>query len=721
MGGEFRLKQISISGFRGYSRAQEAIDLSGSVVILMGGNRSGKSSTLNALEWALYGDEIVSAGKVDIDERKGWLVVNRYSPEARVELVLASGAGEVKIIRQAAKGRKKKGQGFCYFDERGNRFEDERSLWNKLGLGPRDFMSSVYLHQEIIRDILVTTPAVRKEALDRLLGVAHLRNLFDGFKQIRTKDYEKKITGVYQNLDELVSTIAVTHRKRIEEETENAEAVGLDRNELTHSGFQAKVKKTLRMHQELAQEAEVKIPEISPPSCPAEYGRFSGQFREEANRLRSENPASRSRLDLDREAEALDAVLSAYRTKVGVLKEKRDEQKELEDEIGTLEEIDRRKKELQKSLGILKARLASISDRFSVVIETIIYLEGLEDRRAQSKCPACQQDIIPEQVLAKLLKWKEESQKQTQTLETDLKQTGERIRNLDGGEKSLREIIEGAVPDAEKAVRTAKGNLQKALGRRLGEQEDPEVAVKKRLEEIQAELEKNTEVLKKYLDKISKLETEAGTVDCIGKVLVLEEKIKGLNDIRKCKEWKELDGAREGLNAKVEKIEKAKEAISSVLGERSEKKILETREQIRNIYRKLVQRPDFEWIEIDPENYDVYAVAEGDRDREKLLTFFNQGDMNCAALSIFLALGAGPKGNGGMGFLMLDDPSQSLDSEQKVLFARLLGDIAKHKQILLSTMDEELYQCLKEEIPRRKKIYTFGKWTPEKGPSISQE
>jgi exonuclease SbcC len=87
-----RLKTMSVSGFRGFSTAQD-LDLEGDAVILVGANGSGKTSFFDALLWVL-------AGKVPRlgDDEKA--VVSQYSPtgEARVELVLAKADGSLLTV-----------------------------------------------------------------------------------------------------------------------------------------------------------------------------------------------------------------------------------------------------------------------------------------------------------------------------------------------------------------------------------------------------------------------------------------------------------------------------------------------------------------------------------------------------------------------------------------------------------------------------------------------
>lgn len=167
MAGGLRIKEMRIKGFRGYGEEEKRLDFSSPVVLIRGGNRSGKSSTLNALEWVLYGDEMVGKTATGIPERKkGWLIRNRGCKFARVEVVFESGGGEIRVRREMGGGSSsRKSKAFSFVDEEGREYEDQTELWKRLGMELKDFMSSVYLHQEVIRDIVVSEPKNRKEAL----------------------------------------------------------------------------------------------------------------------------------------------------------------------------------------------------------------------------------------------------------------------------------------------------------------------------------------------------------------------------------------------------------------------------------------------------------------------------------------------------------------------------------------------------------------------------
>ncbi len=571
-------------------------------------------------------------------------------------------------------------------------------------------MSSVYLHQEVIRDLVVTTPTVRKEALDRLLRVAHLRNLFEGLKQVKIRDYESSISDTYASLEDTVSTIAKTYEKELADDADRARSLGVKEKELSPAGLRARVEKALARLQEAAQEAETELAEIETPATPAETRSFLKSLKEATKRIRTENPPSRSRSDLDKKKQLIERALSLYEIELEALKAKKSQKQDFERKFGTLERILQERERLEIEENKLKEELGRVNRRVHVVTETISYLEGLEDKTGPSPCPACEQTIVPEKILERLRAWQEEFAGRTRSTQKEAQEITQKMNALSQNEKTLRALIEQDIPEAERAVQKAVASLLEALGSKVERDEDLVAVARKRLNSIEDDL-----------DKIEGIDREAEAIESIANVLKRKEKIRDLEQVRQSPEWKALDRARDRLNEKLEQIQKVKDAVSEILRERSEARITETRDEVRTIYRKLVERPDFEWLEIDPETYDVYAVSDAGTEREKVLTFFNQGDMNCAALSIFLALGSAARQEDGPGFIMMDDPSQSLDSTQKLRFARLLGDLSEQKQILLSTMDQELLEFLKQEITKKKKIYTFGQWDPRTGPRICAE
>ena len=96
----FELARLTARGFRGFAGERE-FEFDKPVVILFGENHRGKSSTLNAVEWCLFGDQCVGK-KTGIPERLDWEVPNRHMPDrvVAVEAEFKSSDGTCVVRRE---------------------------------------------------------------------------------------------------------------------------------------------------------------------------------------------------------------------------------------------------------------------------------------------------------------------------------------------------------------------------------------------------------------------------------------------------------------------------------------------------------------------------------------------------------------------------------------------------------------------------------------------
>lgn len=716
MAENIRLKEIKIKGFRGYGREEVRIDLSDPVVLLYGGNRSGKSSTTNAVEWALYGGE-VTGKKIGIAERKGWEARNRHCDSIGVELVLESDAGEIRVVREMGE-RKRSGESFYFVDENGEKHENQEELWSRLGMDARDFMSSAYLHQEVIRDIVVSEPRVREEALNRLLGISDLFNLSKSLKDIKKKSYEDAVSNTYERLQQLIKTKSSAYQETIDGSIEEGEALGMAKGDFTDKGFCERCSKACELVKGLAKKAGLEDPGLEPPEDTTDFMGFESRAKEAVRALRNENPAAVSQAALVEERGELDAALSEYRSKKERKEKLLEEKRELEKEGGQ-EDLERKKQELEERQKELEEELGRINTRLPVIEATVTYLERLEDKEGTTACPSCEQDIVPREVLVRLREVKAGMGEEASEKSGEKKELAESLSSLEETVERLRRIQEVELPKAVEEMKRCREKIGEILEREIGEDEDPESIANKRLEEIEDKLEKAKKLLQEYNREIDGIEDALKEARLIRDVLEAREKIAVIEKITESREWEEMGKTRAKLFQELEAAKKVKGAVDAVINELAGEKLRETEDAISSYYRALVERPDFESIMIDPEDHDVYAVS--GKDKEKVIKFFNQGDMNCAALSIFLALGGSSAREGATGFLVLDDPSQSLDSEQKRKLAALIDRVAADRQVVLATMDEELLKALQSDVSKAKRVYRFGEWDPVKGPSIKGE
>src|SRR5947199_6115128 len=96
----FTPRSLKVRGFRGFLQEQE-FHFDRPVTLLFGDNHCGKSSTLNALEWCLFGGDCAGL-HTGIRERVGWVIPNQQAdpPEVVVELRLDGPVGTYQIRRR---------------------------------------------------------------------------------------------------------------------------------------------------------------------------------------------------------------------------------------------------------------------------------------------------------------------------------------------------------------------------------------------------------------------------------------------------------------------------------------------------------------------------------------------------------------------------------------------------------------------------------------------
>jgi len=185
------LRRLTIKGFRAYTEVKE-FSFDSPMVLLFGENARGKSSTLNAIEWCLFGNECMGKG-TGIRERINWELPNRNTkpPNVSVMLELEDKEGRRYVISRslAPHGRRRGLEEKLRINlPEGGLVEGEEAkarLQQLVKLSFRDFLTTVYQHQEAIRAVLTQEPRERNDAIDRLLGLSDHRNILTGIEAAR--------------------------------------------------------------------------------------------------------------------------------------------------------------------------------------------------------------------------------------------------------------------------------------------------------------------------------------------------------------------------------------------------------------------------------------------------------------------------------------------------------------------------------------------------------
>lgn len=167
-----RLLRLEVRNFRGWRDASIALDRP--LVLVVGENRRGKSSTLNAIEWCLFGKEVEKKGS-GIPERIDWEVAHRGAVDGAVEVTLTfdAGAGPVRIARCREGAGARAEDRLEVSTSTGEKLEGQAAeAWMREARLPdwETWRCACCQHQEVLRGRLTDT-ADRSLILTSLLGL----------------------------------------------------------------------------------------------------------------------------------------------------------------------------------------------------------------------------------------------------------------------------------------------------------------------------------------------------------------------------------------------------------------------------------------------------------------------------------------------------------------------------------------------------------------------
>lgn len=279
--------------------------------------------------------------------------------------------------------------------------------------------------------------------------------------------------------------------------------------------------------------------------------------------------------------------------------------------------------------------------------------------------------------------------------------------------------LEREAETKNKEVGEATKAIAVVLEKEISDVEDPSVLVTQEIAKADDDLKDILNAVEQCNSRLGGMEDHLEGVKRVIAVLDLQKEIEDLSKTKVIAEYRKVEEARIAAHAFAERMDTIREAVQVVLRTTAEEKIKSTKKAISDIYRELAQRIDYPDIEIDPGKYEVMAVRDGES--EVALRILNKGDINCAALSIFLALATSDECKHNIGFILLDDPSQCLDSPHKEKLAGILNRVLERKQLVIATSEEDFGAQLREKITKKKRIYTMEQWTEERGPEIKME
>jgi len=716
------LKTLKVRGFRAY-RGQKTFAFDSPIVLLFGGNHQGKSSTLNAVEWCLFGGECIG-GETGIRERIDWEIPNRgmRPPDVAVEIELEDGTtlSRFAISRKWISPRKDDLEIILpdHQSLKGEKAAEKLSELHKSSF--RDFLTTVYQHQEAIRVILTQEPKDRNDAIDRLLGLSDYRNILWGIEAAKLPRLFREISDHFDGLVRDVDVALRTRESDLKDKRKQATDEGIKGEGLTEKGATEIAKEVKGRLQKFASETGLSLAGLEVPEQWKKLQSFQKIVIGEIKRFRSEMPDVQEQQRLYGRRSQIVELKASYDQSKERLGNVRNALEAFVKQHGDGESIDKRKVDVENLIETKRRNLKEVNARANVVMGAMDYLrlQGID----KEICPVCGKKTID--LLAHLEKeWESEFKEEGSKVQTQINELNQQLETTDDlltKHSSLHRDME----TADKEIGRINKRIEVMLGRQIGPRDDCSAILDKELCQIDGKLEDLEQAVKSKQERLDAISLLVGHIKIVTDILGLEEKKQIVEQVQHSSEYLQMEMLKDQMAVMISDVDNIKQAISEASHQAAQQKVAAAEAMIDGHFHRIANNPSVSKIKfaisVDPKTgLNCYAFK--DQDGKDLTPVLSQGDLNAMALSIFLGMAGLEETNQPFGFIMLDDPSQSLGSEHKQRLVEILDAVAQERTVILSSMDTELEALASSKMTKAKTKYVFSGWTQDTGPQVERQ
>jgi DNA repair exonuclease SbcCD ATPase subunit len=553
------------------------------------------------------------------------------------------------------------------------------------------------------------------------LGLGEYRNLLDGIRRAKLGRIQKDLATEKQRFEGRVEQALDVRRSDLEEKTQAAMAVGLDRSQLSSKGALGLARAIVNDLQAFASELGVAATTPVLPSRWDETESFLVVAERELDRLWSQAPDIREQSELnERRSEAESTRLQYDRAKEAVAEASSD-LSAFETEHGNRDEIDKSIAQAQHQIHVGEQQIRETSPRAELVKEGIALLREVGDARVAELCPLCGKRV-PNLLKHLEKEWAEKLEAQVRALNAAVEKSRKRKRELerlaDDHDDLARLLREGQVELAKSSQVAAQ-----FLGRELTKEDDPGALLAKETQKANERLQEIESALAEKRAKLAAISESIRQAGLVVEILELENKVRRIQQIADTEEYNLLEHVRDKVAQLVSDVEVLSTLVGDSLAEEARNRVSTAGAAIDNYFRKISRNPGIERLRVEIQE-DARSGGNSysfrDQDGQELSPVLSQGDLNCLALSIFLGMVTAYSHP--VGFVLMDDPSQSLGTDQKHRLVEVVEEVCDSgRRVVLATMDAELQNFLRVGVGKAKTIYQIRGWTPELGPSVSLE
>jgi len=718
------VKSVRIKGFRGFN-SQKEIDLSPDLVLLFGDNGTGKSSTLSAIEWCLFGD----VAFIRYEGRTHDELISTFQNEGTIRLTLQSPDGDIVLERAKLKAREKTHLKIVFSD--GTQFENEQAeqaVYRTFRLTFDDFIRSTFLHQESVRGLLTENPVDRNAALDRLFGLDALRNITDGIRSVKISDRQEKLQAKINRLEaEIIASLAEAKR-RLDDSKKKGKQSGLSEAQFEIKHGSGLAKESTSDLSKLADESGFDRPFVEEPTSFSSLLEVAESIQGYIKRIRKKLPEQAKVDELNRHRTRASAVLSDCSSKKSEALLKEQNLKAFEKEHGDPDAITGRIKAAARKIEQLDKERTEIKSKFKVIKDALQYLQ----ETGENACPVCGGTLQDREKLLDHLKSELEGHEAKDIEAIDVK-----IEKAQGAkaeaEKEQREHkrLSDETTRARRELEGVVSEVAAVLQRVITAKDDSEDLLREHMAGLDSQIKKLEKPLQERETQLQRIEDRCQKMTQIAEVLKEEENIKKFEKLLEGKELQALQRGILELESLREILDAISKAATKVQTDLAASMIKNAHHEISSYYKTICNHPYYENLEIDVRprtvrgalrnEYYIKGVNKSESEETLASQKFSTGQMNCVALAIYLALAKKDIYSHNLRFLILDDPSQNLDTSHKKALAEILLQLVPQKQVILATHDSELQAILQEAAGAKKPlIYRFDEWS-KAGPEIRCE
>lgn len=718
---KFTIDSITIESFRGYNKPH-SFTFKKPITIFYGQNGNGKSSTLYAIEWCLFGKvEFLSS----LEGRSRDEIINQFNHKgiASVKISLRNEDGEVELERTKDTG---KATTKFTIKTKNDVFEDdeaETEFFKISGMTLDDFIRSVYLHQEAIRALLTDGKDERDEALDRLFGLDKMRNIV---KAIPIKDVKDKIGKLQDRKEKLGQKITGAIEQvdaDIEKFKRKASENGLSEKDLNLDYARENARQIIQEIESLSKDLSVPKTEIDKPTNVSEFSGFESKVKKILKEMQSKNVDHDKMSKLNSRKIELENLSDAVTKQEVPITELQNEINVIVSKEGDLVQIGNKISSVENELTKESDRRDSLDANSKLINDAIQALATL----TKPECPVCDNPIDIQKTIKKL-------EKQSQSIVADqIKEIDKKVFELKDRKASLEDLksrlssYSKRLDDERSIEDEALSKLSTEFGQEKKDREKLLSSTRDKIREYDDEIKTLGQSSKEQTDRLQTIRDSLDLIGIIIDVLNKENELGTLNNLNP-EDSQEIDNigkAVEGLRRFEDKLSKIVNAAGKIQTELASEMISASEKDIENFYTNLCKHQHYDKLKIDvkPQEikgrvknaYAIRAFSSKDGKETHVATRFSTGQMNCVALSVFFALTKDLPVK--LGFLVLDDPSQNLDSEHKSALADILASISNERQIFISTQDEEFKDILQSK-QKDMELHEFVGWNAS-GPKFN--